>query len=47
MTTIVTALVPKRVLADTEHFFAVEEETGEAEDTGFAPTTRPLPAEGS
>jgi amino acid transporter len=44
---VVTTLVPRRVLEDTEHFFAVEEETGEAEDTAFAPTTRSLPAEGS
>jgi amino acid transporter len=29
---IVTALVPRRILEGTEHFFAVEEETGEPED---------------
>jgi amino acid transporter len=44
---VVTAFVPKRVLEDTEHFFAVEEETGEAEDSALAPTAPPLPAEGS
>jgi amino acid transporter len=44
---LVTAFVPKRILVDTEHFFAVEEATGEPEEPALAPRTAPLPAEGS
>ena len=38
---IVTALVPRRILSDTEHFFAVEETTGEPEETAEAPPRAP------
>src|ERR671930_2339701 len=38
---VVTAFVPRRMLADTEHFFAVEEETGEPEDAAAAPRVAP------
>jgi amino acid transporter len=41
---VVTAFVPRRMLADTEHFFAVEEETGEPEDEAAVPRVAPEPA---
>jgi amino acid transporter len=40
---LVTALVPRRILADTERFFAVEEETGEPEGVPVAPPTSAAP----
>jgi hypothetical protein len=40
---IVTALVPRRILEGTEHFFAVEEETGEPEDVAAPLSGRPAP----
>jgi amino acid transporter len=41
---VITAFVPRRILADTEHFFAVEEETGEPEDAAVAGQVAPEPA---
>jgi hypothetical protein len=40
----ITAFVPRRILEDTEHFFAVEEETGEPEDVAAEPRVAPEPA---
>ena len=41
---LVTAFVPRRVLSDAEHFFAVEEETGEPEEVAVEPRVAPEPA---
>jgi hypothetical protein len=38
---ILTAVIPRRILANTEHFFGVEEETGEPEGALPAPVGTP------
>jgi amino acid transporter len=40
---ILTAVIPRRILANTEHFFGVEEETGEPEGALPAPVGTPAP----